>query len=155
MAVISTPRSFHNRFMFHVEIDGFSQACFHKCSALESETKEITYWPGCTLIPDKSAGKVEFKDIDLERGVSTGDDDMYNWYLTVTNAGANTGGAGASYKRNIEIVQKDRDGTELKRWAIYGAWPKSYRAGEWDASSDEPTIESLKIVYDYYEEIPV
>lgn len=155
MAVIGTPRSFHNRFMFHVEIDGFVSACFHKCSALEGENKEITYWPGCTLIPDKSAGKVEFKDIDLERGVSTGDTDMYDWWLEVTNAGANTGGAGTSYKRNIEIVQKDRDGTELKRWAIYGAWPKQYVAGEFDASSDEKTIEKLKLAVDYFESIPV
>jgi phage tail-like protein len=156
MAVLGKVRSYHNKFMFSVEIDDFEEFCFHKAGPLESKIKKIEFWPGCTLIPDKSAGTVEYEDISLERGVQTGDDDMYDWHLECINAASGTGEPEDSYKRNLSLVQRDRDSSARKKWNIYNAWPCEYKAGDWDASAgSDKTIEMSKLTYDYFEQVPV
>ena len=42
MAVIGTPRSFHKKFKFVVEIDGFQHAGFQKCSELSVEVASFS-----------------------------------------------------------------------------------------------------------------
>jgi phage tail-like protein len=156
MAVLGKPRSYHNKFMFSVEIDDFEEFCFHKAGPLEAKIKKIEFWPGCTLIPNKSAGAVEFEDMSLERGVQTGDTDMYDWFKECFDAAAGTGVPEDDYMRNLSLVQRDRDGSARKKWNIYEAWPVEYRAGDWDASAtSDKTIESSKLTYSYFEEVPV
>lgn len=53
-------------------------------------------------------------------------------------------------KRNGNIVQQDRDGTTLRKWAIYGAWPVKFVASEWDNESDENVIESVTVSFDWF-----
>jgi hypothetical protein len=47
-----------------------------------------------------------------------------------------------NYKRNLDVVQQDRDGVTLRRWSLSRAWPIKFVAGEWDNESDENIIES-------------
>jgi len=65
--------------------------------------------------------------------------------------GAWSGTKDIDYKRNLSIVQLDRDGETLRRWNIFGAWPTQYVAGEWDNDSDEKVIEMVTLPYDYFE----
>lgn len=149
MAIIGTARTFHKKFKFIVEIDGLGSAAFQKCSELSVEVANIKYHEGGALIPNKSPGKVEFADITLERG-ATQDLDFYNWLLSVADAAANVGLVEPAFVRNGRIVQQDRDGSTLRPWGIYGAWPVKYVAGAWDNESDENVIESLTLTFDYF-----
>jgi phage tail-like protein len=156
MAVLGRVRSFHNKFMFTVEIDDFTEFCFHKAGPLESKIKKIEFWPGCTLIPDKSAGAVEYEDISLERGVQTGDTDLEDWYEECIEASSGTGVAEDAYKRNLAVVQRDRDGSPRKQYNVYNAWPCELRVGDWDASAtSDKTIEMAKLTYDYFERVSI
>lgn len=56
-----------------------------------------------------------------------------------------------AYKRNLDIVQQDRDGVTLRRWTLVRAWPVKFVAGEWDNESDENVIESVTLTYDFFE----
>ena len=56
-----------------------------------------------------------------------------------------------NYKRNIDIVQQDRDGTTLRRWSLSRAWPVKFVAGDWDNESDENVIESVTLTFDFFE----
>jgi phage tail-like protein len=56
-----------------------------------------------------------------------------------------------AYKRNLDIVQQDRDGTTLRRWSLTGAWPVKFVAGEWDNEADENVIESVTLTFDFFE----
>jgi phage tail-like protein len=150
MALIGTPRSFHKKFKFIIEVDGFARAGFQKCSELKVEIKEVMYRESGTLIPNKSPGLVEFSKITLERG-ATEDLDFYNWFNQVVVASASVGEVDNEYKRNMELVQLDRDGSELRRWFISGAWPCSYTAGEWNNEEDGVTIEKLEVSFDWFE----
>jgi phage tail-like protein len=150
MPVIGTPRSFHKKFKFIVEIDGVASAGFQKCSELSVEVANVQYSEGGALIPNKSPGRLTFADVTLERG-ATDDADLFDWMQEVADASANAGLNEPEFKRNLDIVQQDRDGSELRRWRLNGAWPVKFVAGDWDNEADENVIESVTLTYDFFE----
>lgn len=150
MGVIGTPRTFHKRFKFVVEIDGIASAGFQSCSELSVEIAKIEHWEGGALTPDKSPGRVTFADITLERG-ATNDRDMWDWLKEVADASANSGLVDPEYKRNLDIVQQERDGTTLRRWNVSNAWPVKYLGGAWDNNTDETNIESVTLTFDNFD----
>jgi phage tail-like protein len=156
MPVIGTPRSFHKKFKFVIEIDAIESTVtgggtgFQKCSELSVEVAKVEYSEGGALIPDKSPGRLTYTDVTLERG-STQSREMYDWFNSVANAASNSGLLDASYKRTMDIVQQDRDGSTLRRWRLYNAWPMKFSAGDWDNEADENLIESVTLTYDFFE----
>jgi phage tail-like protein len=150
MTVIGKPRSYHKKFKFIVEIDGFASAAFQKAGPLEAETAKVEYFEGGAEFADKSPGRTTFTDVVCERGAAN-DDDMWNWYQQVLDASANAGLVDIDYKRNVDIVQLNRDGSELRRWTLQQAWPAKFNAGDWDNDADENTIESMTLTYQFFE----
>lgn len=149
MPIIGTPRTFHKKFKFVVEIDEFTSAGFQKCSELSVEVANIEYHEGGALIPNKSPGRLKFADVTLERG-ATKDSDLFDWMSEVADAAANAGLVEPRFKRNVDIVQQDRDGSTLRRWSLSGAWPIKFVAGAWDNEADENVIESVTLTYDFF-----
>lgn len=150
MPVLGTPRSFHKKFKFVVEIDGVASAGFQKASELSVEIANVQYYEGGSLIPNKSPGRLTFADVTLERG-ATMDRDLFDWFTQVAEASANIGLKEPLFKRNLDIVQQDRDGSTLRRWSLTGAWPVKFVAGDWDNEADENVIESVTLTYDFFE----
>lgn len=150
MPVLGTPRSFHKKFKFVVEIDGLASAGFQKASELSVEIANVQYYEGGSLIPNKSPGRLTFADVTLERG-ATMDRDLFDWFTQVAEASANMGLKEPVFKRNLDIVQQDRDGSTLRRWSLTGAWPVKFVAGDWDNEADENVIESVTLTYDFFE----
>jgi phage tail-like protein len=151
MAVRGTPRKFHKKFSFVVEIEGVRSAEFAKCSELSAEVAVVLQWQGGRVIPDKSPGRVTVTDVTLERGVADGDSDLYDWFLDVVRMTANSGLVTPEYKRPVEILQLDRDGTVLRRWILDNAWPIKMVVGEWDNDSDENVVEMLTLAIDTFD----
>jgi phage tail-like protein len=119
-------------------------------SELSVEAAKVEYYEGGALIPDKSPGRLTFADVTLERG-ATRDLELHLWFVQVARAAANAGLVAPLYKRSLDLVQLDRDGSTLRRWTLHNAWPVKYVAGEWDADSDEVVIESVTLTYDYFD----
>jgi phage tail-like protein len=111
MTVIGNPRSFHKKFKFIVEIDDVGHAGFQKCSELSVEVANVQYFEGGSLIPNKSPGRLTFSDVTLERG-ATQDRDLFDWFQDVAITSSGLGLTDVNYKRNLDIVQQDRDGTD-------------------------------------------
>ena len=149
MPVIGTPRTFHKKFKYVVEIDGVASAGFQKCSELSVEVANVQYYEGGALIPNESPGRLTFADVTLERG-ATSDKDLFDWLTQVADAAANAGLNEPEFKRNLDIVQQDRDGSELRRWRLNNAWPVKFVAGDWDNEADENVIESATLTYDFF-----
>jgi phage tail-like protein len=150
MTIIGNPRTFHKKFKFVVEVDQLASAGFQKCSELSVEVANVQYFEGGSLIPNKSPGRLTFSDVTLERG-ATEDQDLFDWFQDVVVTSSGLGLTDYDYKRNLDIVQQDRDGTTLRRWTLTGAWPVKFVAGEWDNESDENVIESVTLTYDFFE----
>ena len=156
MGLAGTAKSFDKKFKFEIEIDGFKSAAFSKMSELSFEVAKVEYHEGGAVIPNKSPGRATFTDVTLERG-ATSDIDFWVWVSSVVSTAAAGVGSPAVglpdpvYKRNMHLVQRDRDGSELKRWALFGAWPVKFVAGEWDNSADENVIEMVTLTFDFFD----
>jgi len=150
VAIIGNPKSFHHKFKFEVEVDMLGSAAFVKCSELSVEAANILYFEGGSLIPNKSPGRLTFTDVTLERG-ATQDHDLFDWFRDVAIASSGQGLVDPFYKRSADIVQKDRDDSELRRWNLVRAWPIKFVAGEWDNDADEVVMESVTLTYDWFD----
>lgn len=146
MTIIGQPTSYHHKYRFIVEIDDFARAAFTKCSALEAEVAKVETWEGGALTAHKEPGRTTFSDITLERG-ATSDEDCYSWFKDVVRSYKDTGQVSPNFYKNLDIVQQDRDGSELRRWTLDEAWPVKFVAGEWDNEADEVTVESLTLTF--------
>lgn len=150
MAVIGAATSFHNRFKFVVEIDGFQRAAFTRVTGLAGEVADVDHFEGGALIPNKSPGRATFPNVTMERG-ATSDLEMYEWFRQVLNAAANTGLPDDAYKRNLDVVQQDRDDSTLRRWSLFNVYPRRFAPGDWDNDTDEKLIESVELRLDFFE----
>ncbi len=151
MPVVGTPRVFQKKFAFIVEIERIASAKFTKCSEISAEIAKVEQHEGGSLTPDKSPGRVTVTDVTLERGVANGDSDLYSWWLDVVRISANSGLPTPFYKREVDVIQLDRDQTTLKRWILDGAWPTKMVVGEWDNDADENVIEMTTLTYDTFD----
>jgi phage tail-like protein len=145
-----TPRAFHKKFKFVVEIDGVASARFQKCSELSIELAKVEYYEGGALLPNKGMGRGTVADITLERG-ATDDPDLWNWMKLAIDQVSQLGAKENDVKRTLDLVQLDRDGEELRRWTVHGAWPTKFVAGDWDNEADENVIEKLTLAIDSFD----
>jgi len=148
MAILGTPRNFHKRFKFLVEISGVAFAGFRTCGEIAVECAVIAHREGGALLPNKSPGLVTVPDVELTRG-AINDLDLWNWMRQVVAVGSIV--AAPDQARTIDIVQQDRLGGELRRWTLLNAWPIRFKAGDWDNEADENVIQSVTLTYDYPE----
>ena len=110
----------------------------------------VQYFEGGSLIPNKSPGRLTFADVTLERGATSDRGPLRLVSEVAATPRATAGLIEPDYKRNLDIVQQDRDGTTLRRWSLTGAWPVKFVAGEWDNDADENVIESVTLTYDFF-----
>lgn len=156
MGLAGTVKNFRHKYKFRVEIDGFASADFSKVDGLEVEIKKVEHREGGSLVPNKSAGLVDFSALTLERG-RTGNIDFFNWLtasvsLAAAGVGAtNTGAPTPVYKRNLDIVQMDADGSVVERWTVYGAWVSKYKPGDWGGDQNEVVLEMVTLEYDFFD----
>lgn len=146
MSILGAPKTYQHRYRFVVEIDDFARAAFTKCSALEAEVAKVETWEGGALTAHKEPGRVTYSDVTLERG-ATEDEDAYTWFKQVVAAYKDAGLVSPEFYKNVDIVQQDRAGNEVRRWSLEEAWPVKFVAGEWDNEADETVIEMLTLTF--------
>jgi phage tail-like protein len=149
MPVIGQPRSYFKKFLFTVEIPGVGFAGFQKCSEPKMTTGLVEQWDtdGDKPTADKSPGRMKTEDVTLDRG-ATKDLGLYAWYLQVNDAASGNGAVDDQYKKTVNIVQRDRDGSVLRRWELKKAWPTVYGPGDWDNTVDGNGIETMVLTYE-------
>lgn len=147
---LGKPRSFHKKFKFTVDVDGFDVSAWTKCSELSAELAKIEQWEGGSIIARKEPGRLTFTDLTLERG-ATSDESCFTWFKDTANAAANSGDVDDEYKRDADINTLDRDNKTLRKWRITQGWPVKFNAGDWDNTADENVMESLTLTYDFFD----
>jgi phage tail-like protein len=148
MAIVGKPRTYHKKFLFTVEIAGVDSARFQSAGPIEAEVAVVEQWEGGALTADTSPGRMKSASVTLKRG-ATSSLDLWKWWKQVANIAANDGVIDDQYKRTIDLVQLDRDGSELRRWTLHDAWPSKFGAGDWDNTADANNIESVVLQYRY------
>lgn len=144
------PLDFYTRHEFVIEIEGIRRAGFASMSELAVEVSIASLHEGGRSTPHKRPVKKNYPNVTLTRG-ATDDRDLYDWVSQVSSAATGAGVTADGYKRTLDVVQLDRDGSERRRWTLYGAFPVRFAAGDWEADSDDPLMESVELAYDYFE----
>jgi phage tail-like protein len=149
--VRATEANYYDSYAYEVVVDGFVKAAFSKCTGLTGTAEEIAYAEGGAMTDNKSPGRVSFADITLERG-ETDNDEMYGWWKEICDARTGSGAWRESdYKRDVVIRQKTRDGTVVRRWQVFSAWPKEFGVSDWDNTSSEKHIEHIVLAHEGFE----
>jgi len=151
---LGAPRKHHDAWRFNVEIAGIPFAGFSKCSGIEMDVEPVEYREGGVSVPRKTPGLVSFSDITLERGASM-DPSLLVWAKLVLQALGDSGAPEPLYMKTVDIVQRDRDGSEMERWRLFNGWPRNFKTGDWDNSGSDLRMESLTLAYESFEYIPV
>ncbi len=144
------PLDFYTRHEFNVEIEGIRRAGFAAMSELTVEVSVAMLHEGGRATPHKRPVKKNYPNVTLTRG-ATDDRDLYDWMQQVSQSSTGAGLNADAYKRTLDVVQLDRDGTERRRWTLYGAFPVRFTAGDWEADSDDPLIETIELAIDRFE----
>jgi phage tail-like protein len=147
MAVDGQPRNYDKAFLFSVEIDGIDVAWFESCSELSREFGVVEAHEGGTIgTADESPGKLKTPAVTLSVG-ATDNDQLYEWSEQVGDAVGEAGEIDDGYKKSVDIVQRDRDKSEKKRYRLTKAWPSKFVAGAWDAKQEQNVVQQVTLTY--------
>lgn len=140
-------------YRFRVEIDGFTRAGFANCSGLSRETAIVEYREGgMNETAQKSAGQSSFPDVTLTRGQVTGivgNTDMETWDGQTFDLGVL--GHPGEYRRDMDIVQYDNTGAEIRRWRLINVIIRTFKPfSDLNAQGNENSMESLTLAYEGY-----
>jgi phage tail-like protein len=121
---------------FVVEIEGIESPGITKVSGLSEGEVESIDQPdaGANITHKVSSGIVTYEDLTLERHMDGSDADtaFKDWFNEMFKLDGT--GQGSNLRRNGSVVHK-QFGEEVLRFAFEGAWIKSSKFSELDASS--------------------
>jgi phage tail-like protein len=121
---------------FVVEIEGVESPGITKVTGLSEGDVEAIDQPdgGANITHKISSGIVTYDDLTLERNMdgSQADEDFRAWFEEMFKLDGT--GTGSQLRRNGSIVKK-QFGQEVLRFAFEGAWIKSSKFTDLDASS--------------------
>lgn len=123
---------------FQVEITGIDtiNTEFVSVSGVVSETEEIEFMHGVDPYVRKSAGRLSYEPVVLER-VYKGVDDFYRWRLEVEN--------GNIERRDVTIRMLDASFTPVRAMMLEQAWPIKWEMPDMDATSSNAAIERISL----------
>ena len=152
MANATMPKNIRQKWMFAIEINGFNAALFTKCQMPKAEFEEATFSPAGSMFDQKVPGRVKFEDITLEKGilVDGADDSALSWLKSQADLEAGTGDNPEAFMRDVDIIERNRQGEETRRFTLHGAWIKKYEQDDNDGGSSDAAIEKITLCYQYW-----
>lgn len=148
---------------------------FHDIQMPKRSTNKIVYREGHNPdINSKSAGLSDMEDIVMTNGVLPGEgqaaNDLYSWMRTVHNpttgldafdnpqSGSSSQATGSNaYRSEVTIKMLDREGTVVRAWQLFQAWPVNFVPGsDLNAAEDgDKSMQSLTLCYEDFRELKV
>jgi phage tail-like protein len=138
-------------YRYRIACDGMVRGGCSGVSGTAIEIDIVEYNEGGSETPQKSTGQKKFPNVTLRRGqiVGTpGEDDFYTWVSTVHSPDQAIGSPG-EYRRDVELIQYNALGAEVRRWTYVNAIPAKYVPfSDQDASSSDNSFEEIEIAHE-------
>lgn len=148
-----------DRFRWIVEIDDIGRSGFSSVQTPSFSVNTKNYREGgAHLHPLQIVDSINYDPIILERGV-TSDEGFLKWakgLFEILDASSSTENFNniENYRRDVLIAHIDRTSTRIREYKLINAFPISYKpASDFNATSEEISIESLTLVYEGFEVI--
>lgn len=125
-------------FQFRVTIEGINDPLdgFIKVSALTSTTENIQFKHGLDRSVRKAPGRTNFEDITLER-VYSGLDEFAQWRENIVNGNID--------RRTVSIEFLRNDGTMVRKYSLYNAYPCKWVLPAMDAGGSNTAVEQITL----------
>lgn len=122
---------------FMVEISGVNAGRFKSVSGLSAELEVLEFQDGEDLFLRKRPGRAKFGDVTLTKGyINTRD--LQDWWRAARD--------GQYDRRDISIILSDNAGGEVRRWNLYGCWPRKWETSPLVGNQDLMLEESITLV---------
>ena len=150
-----TPQALVQKWQFAVEVDGFDAAYFTSSDFPGFRFDKVEFNPAGSMFPQKAAGRMEFDDVTMSKGIPTSVDDtaLVDWLRLTASVAAGQGGVPSDYMKDIDLVKYDRAGNEHQRFRLYGAWCAEGKFGSGEGGSSDNDMEEITICYQYFEKV--
>ena len=109
---------------------------FIKVSALTSTTENIQFKHGLDRSVRKAPGRTNFEDITLER-VYSGLDEFAQWRENIVNGNID--------RRTVSIEFLRNDGTMVRKYSLYNAYPCKWVLPAMDAGGSNTAVEQITL----------
>lgn len=124
---------------FYIQIDGVNLAIFMEIGGLQVETDTFEYIEGGNNgFVHKLPGQTRVGNLTCKRGL-VATNELFNWYMQVA--------AGKIEQRNLSVIIYKYDGSELRRWNFFNAYPVRWVGPTLNADATETAIESMEIAH--------
>lgn len=129
-------------FNFRISIPGLPNSVgFMKVSGLSQELGVVEYEEGGYKYTHKLSGKLKTGELVCEKGLFASKQLQDLFKKVVTNP---------HQRGTITIELLDKAGKVARKWSVGEAWCSKWEVGEFDASSEDPVVETLTFQYEYF-----
>jgi phage tail-like protein len=128
-------------FNFAVEIDGIIVSGFNEVSGLQADIEIQEYREGgVNEYVHKRAGPARYAtNLILKRGIADSTE-LWSWFCDAME--------GKIQRKSLDVILRDTEGTEQRRWTFQNAYPVKWTGPEFKAQSSEIAIESLELAHE-------
>ncbi len=141
---------------FVVQIDGIDSPGITKVTGLtDGDIDDIKQDDGGANITHKlSSGIIKFGDLTLERNMdgSPADAAFLNWFQTSFKINGSGLGSSPSIRKHGTVIKKQY-GQQVMQFAFYGAWVKSSKFTDLDASTSALMKQTIVLSIDSMERL--
>jgi phage tail-like protein len=127
---------------FTVEIQGVAAGYFKGVDGISAEIEVIEFQDGDDLTLRKRPGRSKFGDVTLKKGYIV-TPELQDWWTNARN--------GQYDRRDISIILNDNAGNEIRRWNLYGCWPKAWKVNAFDGKGNDIVTEEITFVVEELE----
>lgn len=110
---------------------------------------------GGAIFAQKMATIADVGEVTLSRAILPSDSQFYDWLLdqadVLGNMPEGTGAADPDNLKDLTIVVKRRDGTEILYWTMHGCSITGYTMPSFDNMSGDLLLEEVRIQYEWPE----
>ena len=92
---------------------------------------------GDDLFLRKRPGRAKFGNVTLKKGYIV-TSDLQDWWRACRD--------GQYDRRDISIILNDNAGNEIRRWNLYGCWPKQWKISGFDGKGTDAATEEIVFV---------
>lgn len=140
---------YSQKWNYQIEKDGVVVAKMRTCSEINWEAQDVDVPEAGNPLLHKEPGAIDVPDVTMERGIGV-DEDFHELAKKTIDFIEGGGVVTDALKDDYDVVDLDRDGSEIRRVTMVNAYIKGYSFGDRDASArGEITIEKVVFRYDY------
>ncbi|MCX2574544.1 phage tail protein [Pedobacter sandarakinus] len=129
--------------VFHFQVEwGGSRIGFTEVSGLTVETQSIDYREGSSreYHVTKMPGLQQYSAISMKRGITKGDNELFQWFNTVS--------LNKIERRDLTISLLNESHEPVVVWKVRNAWPSKVDGPTLNATGNEVAIETVELAHE-------